>query len=337
MAILPLLLLIFSTNFLISYPFRLRTDLLNGAEPGNMSIYQAGTSVRVRQESNIPNTVLEVCQLASNIKTKNGEKLYSPVVQLAAIIEQQNIPTLGINPATFFEIESNVRLIEGRIPENPYEIIIGKNVDLKLNRKTVLGDTLEIENQLWKIVGRFAANSYYDNFIITNISDLIKATGRETLQAVLIKLDDPKKGEQFSSTIQKYYGMLLNELPDLPHLTISSEFDQVAQMAASYNGLFPLNFGITLIALAAGIILFKTLFGVPMLKRNLISGFAVLILFGILIEVSSFFVGKHIHITLAFTSFSLQPPSFIMVSSFIMILILFFYSFRKEKVRQSSK
>lgn len=333
--IMPLLLIIFSTNFLISYPFMLRADLLNGAEPGNVSIYQAGTSVRVRQESNIPDTVLDVCKLASNIKTGNGEKLYSPVVQLAAVIEQENIPTLGINPATFFTIESKVRLVEGRLPENPYEIVIGPNVDLKLKRKTILGDTLQIENTSWSIVGRFESDSYYDNFIITNISDLIKATGRETLQAVVIKLDDPKKSDELSSTIQYYYGILLNELPDLPHLAISSEYDQVAHLAASYNGLFPLNSVIIITALAAGMFLFKTLFGVPIWKNDLRRGFVVIILLSLFVEVLSFVVGKHVFITLALTSLSLRPPSFVMVGSFLIIVAFLFYFYRKEKKQAS--
>lgn len=336
-AILPLILIIFSANFLISYPFKLRIDLLNGAEPGNMSIYQAGTSVRIRQASNIPNTVLDVCQLASNIKTENGEKLYSPVVQLAASIERQNIPTIGINPATFFEIESKVQLVDGRKLENPYEIVIGRNVGLKLKRDLALGDILKIENQFWKIVGRFEANSYYDNFIITNISDMIEVTGRETLQAVLLKLDDPEKSDELSSTVQQYYGMLLDELPDLPHLAISSEYDQVAQLAASYNGLFPLNSGLLLLALAAGMILLQTLFGVPELKNNLVGGLSVLVISGLVIEMVSYFVGQHLHITLALTSFSLQPLSSVMGSSFIIVLVYVIYFYRKEKIWQSKQ
>ncbi len=335
--VLPLLVIIFSTNFLISYPFKLRKELLNGAEPGNMSIYQAGTSMRLRQASNIPNTVLDVCQLAPMIKTANGEKLYTPVVQIAASIERQNIPTLGIDPATFFEIESKVRLVEGRIPENPYEIVVGRNVGLKLNREMALGDSLKIETRLWKIVGRFEAHSYYDNFIIANISDLIEATGRETLQAVILKLDDIEESDKLSSSIQLYYGMLLDELPDLPRLAISTELDQVAQMAASYNGLFLLNSGLILTALAAGLILLNTLFGVPPWKNDRAGAFPVIIVFGLLLEMISFFAGQQLHFTLALTTFSLQPSVFVMGSSFLIIPAFILYRFGKERIQPSKQ
>jgi ABC-type lipoprotein release transport system permease subunit len=328
-AVLPLLLIIFSTNFLISYPFKLRKELLNGAEPGNMSICQAGTSMRIRQASNIPNTVLDVCQLTSMIKTVNGEKLYTPLVQIAANIEGRNIPTIGIDPATFFKIESKIRLVDGRLPEYPKEIIIGGNVGLKLNRDMALGDTLQIEAGLWKIVGRFEAGSYYDNFIITRISDLIEATGRETLQAVLLKLDDGGNSEALNSAIQRYYGMLLDELPDLPRLAISSELDQVAQMAASYKGLFFLNSGLILAALWAGLFLLKTRFGLFFGENH--GGGAlraiIVLALALLIEVISFIVGRQLHFTLALTTFSLQPSVWAMGGSFLAILAFVFYHF----------
>lgn len=334
--VLPLLLIIFSTNFLISYPFKLRNELLNGAEPGNMSICQAGTSMRIRQASNIPNTVLEVCQLASMIKTVDGEKLYSPLVQIAANIEGRNIPTIGINPATFFRIESKVRLVEGRLPQYPNEIIIGRNVGLKLNRQTALGDTLEIETRLWKIVGRFEAGSYYDNFIITHVRDLIEATGRETLQAVLIKLDDRGKSEALSSAIQRYYGMLLDELPDLPRLAISSELDQAAQVAASYNGLFFLNSGLILAALWAGLLLLKTLFDVFYWKNSGAGALRVILVLALVLEVISFIAGRQLHFTLALTTFSLQPSVWAMGSSFLVIFAFGLYLFKKECAPRSA-
>jgi ABC-type lipoprotein release transport system permease subunit len=336
-AVLPLLLIIFSTNFLISYPFKLRNELLNGAEPGNMSICQAGTSMRIRQASNIPNTVLDICQLASMIKTVNKEKLYTPLVQIAANIEGRNIPTIGINPTTFFKIESKVRLVDGRLPEYPNEIIIGRNVGLKLNREMALGDTLKIETGLWKIVGRFEAGSYYDNFIITHIRSLIEATGRETLQAVLIKLDDRGKSEELRSAIQRYYGMLLDELPDLPRLAISSELDQVAQMAASYNGLFFLNSGLILAALWAGLLLLKTLSDVFFWKNNRAGTLRVIIVLALFLEMIAFIVGQQLHFTLALTTFSLRPSVWAMGSSFLIILAFVLFHFKKESMPLSAR
>ena len=337
LAVLPLLLIVFSMNYLTGYPYKLRKDLMNGAEPGNMTVYQAGTSVRIRQASNIPNTVLDVCRLASNIKTANGEKLFSPVVQLAVNIEQRNIPALGIHPASFFKIVSKIHFIEGRQPENPGEIVIGRNVGLKLSRKFALGDTLNFEKRIWKIVGRFEADSYYDNCVIATHADLVEASGRETLQAVLIKLDDPDNSEALSSSIQQYYGMLLDELPDLPRLAISSDLEQVAQLAASYHALFPLNAGMVLIALSAGLLLLRTLFEVPQLKRDLIRALIAIVLSGLIIEAISFFVGRHLRITLALTTFSLQPPGYAMAGGCIVVIAFALYIFFKKKLYQSER
>jgi hypothetical protein len=142
-------------NFLLGYPLKVRHDLLDHADRDILCVLQAGTSLLIHQASNILNMVLEVCQLAPNIETENGVPLYTPIVQIAANVAHQNIPTIGVNPETFFLIESNINFIKGRKPEKKNEFSIGKNVGRKLKRVLSIGDILNIEGEQWNIVGIF--------------------------------------------------------------------------------------------------------------------------------------------------------------------------------------
>lgn len=336
LALVPVIIIVFTVNFLLSYPQKLRSDLLNGAEPDNLSIYQAGTSVRIRQASNIPNTVLEVCQLAPNIKIENGRMLFTPVVQLAANVNQQNIPTIGVKPELFFRIEPKIKIIEGRAPSNSHEIVIGKNVSSKLKQELSIGDTLEIEGARWDIVGICSANSFYDNFIITEITDLIRETGRETLQTVLIKVANEDKSNETIDAIQKYYGMLLDELPDLPHLSISGETEQMEELAASYNGLFILNIGLVLLATLAGFNLLRRLFSIAIpngiKSRPLV---ITLITSTFLINLCSYYLGQKLWFTLALSTFNLQPLTLILGLNIIVIAVILLGIFLKTDIHKT--
>jgi hypothetical protein len=330
MAAFPVVLIVFTMNFLLSYPVKLRHDLLSAAHRDILCVSQAGTSLRHRQESNIPNTVLEVCRLAPNIETKNGVPLFTPIIQFAANIAHQNIPTIGVNPDTFFLIESKINFTQGRKPENENEISIGKNVGRKLGRVLSIGDTLNIEGEQWNIVGIFKAGSYYDNFIVAEISEIIAATGRETLQAVMLKLADIEQARTTIDKIQKYYGMLVDELPDLPRLAISFELVQNEQVAANYNSLILLNIGMVILSIYAGYLLFH------ILSSLVVSSNAQPIIFlwkhpftlvatlTLVIEIVSYYLGEQLWFTLALSSFSLRPQLLLMFCSFLTILIIQF-------------
>ena len=336
LAAVPVILIVFTMNFLLSYPLKLRHDLLSEANQDILCVLQAGTSLRIRQTSNIPNTVLEVCQLAPNIETENGVPLFTPIVQFAANIAHQNIPTIGVNPETFFLIESEINFIKGRRPQKKNEISIGKNVGHKLGRELSIEDTLNIEGEQWNIVGIFEANSYYDNFIIAEISKLIAATGRETFQAVILKLANIEQADATISKIQKYYGMLVDELPDLPRLAISSESEQIEQVAASYNSLILLNLGLVILSIYAGYLLFHTL-STLMVSANAPPTiflwkhpFTLVAILTLAIEIISYYLGDKLWFTLALSSFSLRPQFLLMFCSFLIILIIQFVAYKRQ-------
>jgi ABC-type lipoprotein release transport system permease subunit len=330
LSVFPVILITFTMNFLLSYPFKLRHDLLGDADRDILTVLQAGTSLRIRQASNIPNTVLEVCRLAPNIDTENGVPLFTPIIQFAANIAHQNIPFIGVNPETFFLIESEINFTKGRKPEKKNEISIGKNVGRKLGRELSIGETLIIEGEPWNIVGIFEADSYYNNFIVAEISKLIAVTGRETLQAVILKLSNIEQAGATINKIQKYYGMLVDELPDLPRLAISSELEQIEQVAANYNGLILLNFGMVILSIYAGYLLFHILSSLVVAANAKPTAFlwkppfTLVFILTLVIEIISYYLGDMLWFTLVLSSFSLRPQILLMLGSFAAILSIQF-------------
>ena len=335
LTVFPVILITFTMNFLLSYPLKLRRDLLSDADRDILYVLQAGTSLRIRQASNIPNTVLEVCRLAPNIDTENGVPLFTPIVQFAANITHQNIPFIGVNPETFFLIESEINFTKGRKPEKKNEISIGKNVGRKLGRILSIGDILTIEGEQWNIVGIFEANSYYDNFIVAEISKLIAVTGRETLQTVILKLANIEQAGATINKIQKYYGMLVDELPDLPRLAISSESEQIEQVAASYNGLILLNLGMVILSIYTGYLLFRILSSLVVTANAQPTiflwkhPFTFVVILTLAIEIISYYLGDTLWFTLALSSFSLRPQFLLMFCSFSTILIIQFVACKR--------
>jgi hypothetical protein len=336
MAAFPVISIVFTMNFLLGYLVKLRHDLLSDANQDILCVSQAGTSLPIRQVSNIPKTVLEICRLAPNIETENGVPLFTPIIQFAANIAHQNIPVIGVKPEAFFLIESGINFKKGRKPEKKNEITIGKNVGRKLGRALSIGDTLGIEGEQWNIVGIFEAGSYYDNFIVAEISKLIAATGRETLQTVILKLANIEQASATIDKIQRQYGMQVDALPDLPRLAISSELEQMEQFAANYNSLILLNLGLVLLSIFAGYSSFYTLSSIVVSSKTQPTIFpwkhtvTLVATLTLIIEIISYYLGKQLWFTLAFSSFSLRPQFLLMFCSFLTILSIHFIAQKRQ-------
>jgi hypothetical protein len=158
----------------------------------------------------------------------------------------------------------------------------------------------------------FKADSYYDNFIVAEISKLISATGRETLQAVILKLANIGQAYATINKIREYYGMLVDELPDLPRLAVSSESEQIEQVAADYNSLILLNLGMVILSIYAGYLLFHILSSLVFAanaKHNFLwkDLFTSVVVLTLAMETISYYLGDTLRFTLALSSFSLRP------------------------------
>lgn len=117
--------------------------------------------------------------LSSWLKTKDEEELHFVMVR-------------GVNPVAF-DVNNNVKMIEGTRPARNGEIIIGKKVPFKIGKKedeVRIGDTLIFESREWIISGIFEAQgTAMESEIWTNLNDLMTASDRDEYSTVVIKTE----------------------------------------------------------------------------------------------------------------------------------------------------
>lgn len=104
----------------------------------------------------------------------------------------------GIDPAICLEINSNVRVIEGRLPRKGMrEIIVGKLAGTRLGVEQSdlsIGRELYLLNQTWTVVGSFEApGTINESELWTHEHDLRLYLKRQDYSFMRIKLKDPSR------------------------------------------------------------------------------------------------------------------------------------------------
>jgi putative ABC transport system permease protein len=133
--------------------------------------------------------MVNLMQLPGIEQDTNGNLLISPEVMHVAVVDTEDskyhgpISIRGVKNIAL-DVHRSVNLFEGKLPEEDYEIIVGKTVYIKMGMpedKLQVGNTVKFENQDWTICGRFdAENSMLESEIWSKDGDLMTVLKRRT-------------------------------------------------------------------------------------------------------------------------------------------------------------
>ena len=144
-------------------------------------------------------------------------------------------------------VRRNVRLVEGEWP-GPQEVMIGSLAAAKLGmdaQSLAIGQTIELENQVWTISGRFAAGgAAYESEIWCNLSDFQTATKRQDLSLVAMLLAPGASPAEVS--------LFCKERNDL-ELRAARETDYYAALQQHYKPVRLLAWLVVLLVSGAGV------------------------------------------------------------------------------------
>ena len=100
----------------------------------------------------------------------------------------------GVWPIAF-DVHEQVRLIEGKLPESGYEVIVGRLTAAKLGVPEfalAVGQTLSFEGEQWRIVGHFEApGTLLESEIWARLDDVQTASRSRDFSAVVLKAQSP--------------------------------------------------------------------------------------------------------------------------------------------------
>jgi len=124
------------------------------------------------------------------------------------------ISVRGVQPIAF-DVHDNVKVIDGNLPEEEYDILVGKTAYVKLgvSKETLdVGNTLSFENNEWTICGIFEAGaSIYESELWVGEETLQTVLRRQTHTFAVMKFDssdDAKNVQTFlnkSGVIDRYF------------------------------------------------------------------------------------------------------------------------------------
>jgi hypothetical protein len=330
-------LMVLLINFLIIIPIKMRESQINSSDENSVLIVQEGAVGQAF--SNLPQLAYDMTTLVPLIEKKNDQKLITPVIQIAAIVNKIYLVFLGVDTQTYFDINPRIKIIEGRNIQNDNEMIIGKNVSNRLNKQYKIGDLVKYESDIpWKIVGIFEANDSQDeSMMIVKYTDLKKATGREAIQFINLKIKNGGDYDVLVKNIRKNYDFVLIDNPDLPNIEIYRTADYAKKMAEIFKGLFVLN-GLLIVAVLfiLSSVLYSMLVYIRLGKSPNTPFLIVIIAVIFLADLLVMIYGNIFYMNFAMVAINFQTHPNIFLISGLVTLLVFFINFQLAKNHECS-
>lgn len=155
--------------------------------------------------------LVHLMQLKNIAKDTNGNLLISPEVMHVSIVTEESgkgapIGIRGVKNIGY-DVHRNVKVIEGNLPEEDNEIMIGKTVYLKMGLpedSLKIGDKVGFEKESWKICGKFSAeNSMFESEIWTSDTALMTLLKRRSHTFAVITFESRKDAEMAISVFRQ--------------------------------------------------------------------------------------------------------------------------------------
>lgn len=184
----------------------LERSLKADVSPNVGVVYGAGSEdslersdIDARTPSLIAASVPGIKRLNDELEFISPEVIMAIAVELESQSEQRLAIARGITESAYL-LHKNVQIVEGRAPRPAYnELMIGQLAPVKMGvsvEELAIGKTLLFDNTTWTIVGHFVApGSVLASEIWLPLTDLMVATKREGISAVLVEMDPSEGGD----------------------------------------------------------------------------------------------------------------------------------------------
>lgn len=213
----------------------LKSKIMNCGTEENIIVLQEGADAPMF--SILSPETYEFVKTVPHIRKENGKLMINRCLQLASLVLGHFTMVRGVDP-TYYKMYDQYRLIEGRLPMNKNEVIIGSLLPTKVNKKLKLGDIITFEGKQWKIVGIFEDKlTVMGSGIITRLKDLQEATGRDSFSYISLRADALENMEIIRQYIKKTYDALLLENPEVPGVIVEPEKKYYLNEAEAINPL----------------------------------------------------------------------------------------------------
>ncbi|MCP4710884.1 MAG: ABC transporter permease, partial [Planctomycetes bacterium] len=178
----------------------MQKNLISSGSDKNVMLLGAGSEDSIERSEITPSAPSMITASVAGIKTRLGIPYVSPEVHMAMMfaVEKDQVPThraviRGVT-STAFLVHDQVRIVEGRVPEQgKEEIMVGQTTASRMglpDERLGVGEVLWFDNRPWTIVGRFTASgTVIDAEIWCPINDLLIAAKRETYSCTVVTLD----------------------------------------------------------------------------------------------------------------------------------------------------
>jgi len=200
MTLFGIALAVFATVFILSLSrgLYLRTSA-TGSAKNILALSRKGKSVMFGDISD--EELAFLTSLPGLAKNVDDKLLISPEIMHVTQIEigegdnrkRAPLSIRGVNSVAY-DVHKDIRIIEGRLPEDDFEIMVGKtaHIRLKVSEEVfAIDENLVFENEEWEICGRFeAADSMNESEIWTTLNSLKTQLKRRTCSFVVMTFTD---------------------------------------------------------------------------------------------------------------------------------------------------
>jgi putative ABC transport system permease protein len=179
------------------------------------------------------NQVPLVASLPGIARGRDGKPLMSPelsqIINLPSMSDgtDSNAQVRGVGQQAW-ELREGVRIVEGRKFESGLrELVVGQGAQQQF-RGLAVGDSIELANQDWTIVGAFASGDAHDSELWGDGETLASTYRRTSFQSITVRTGDTGGFQQFKaamdadprlkldvSTTRDYYGRQSRQLSTL--------------------------------------------------------------------------------------------------------------------------
>jgi putative ABC transport system permease protein len=168
-------------------------------------VLRAAANAELSSALDRPSTTL-IIQAPGIKRDANGRPIASAEVVVVASVPKRgtgtdaNLEVRGIGPAAW-ALRPQVRVLEGRRFEPGLrELIVGQGA-LRQFSGLEIGESLELNNQEWRIVGVFASGDTHESEVWGDAESIAAAYRRNGFQSVAARLTDPAAIEQLRSAL----------------------------------------------------------------------------------------------------------------------------------------
>ncbi len=171
----------------------------------------------------------------------HGEPLASPelILQrpiprkgepLGSMVGARYTPIRGVTPKVF-EVHTGARLIAGRFPREPGEVMIGALMPAKL-AGVGLGDELAFGRQLHRVVGVFAAaGQVFEGEVWAELDDLMSENHVSEVSLVVARVAEPRRVAELGKQLEDARNISVDAKPEPKY------YENVARSAVGFRFL----------------------------------------------------------------------------------------------------